>query len=187
MTLFVTQPVGTTDLQGTVTTRINDSEFVENITTGSLNGLSVVFETVIYLAPGQPFAYLYTGSVDPGGTTMTGTNAFFGTGSIAEWSVHRSQGTPAPVPGSAPAPQLGEVSCEGFVEQPSYSGDCTARPRDMVCLGFSDGYIWLVKDSVEGWEQHSCSGTGATVRTARGFRASYHHVLFSRLVKSVAR
>lgn len=187
MTLSLTQAVGTNDLQGTVTTRINDSQFVENITAGSLNGLNVVFQTVIYLAPEQPFSYLYTGSVDPSRTTMAGSNSLVGYGASATWSVHRSQDAPVAVPSSAPPPQSGEISCEGFVEQPSYSGDCAARPANTTCVGFSDGYIWVVSDGIIGWEDHSCSGPGGSVRTALGVRGAYHHILFTRLVKSVPR
>jgi hypothetical protein len=94
---------------------------------------------------------------------------------------------PAPSPSPVPSQTPTSFSCEDFVEQRSYAGDCATRPTDTVCLRFSDGYIWLITDAVEGWEDHSCSGSGRSVETARGFRASYHHVVSTRLVKTVRR
>jgi hypothetical protein len=97
--------------------------------------------------------------------------------------------TPGPLPAPSPTPQSSEtstlISCEGFEAQPSYLG--TRQPDSEVILRFSDGYLWLITDAVEGWETHSCSDSGLAVETARGFRARYHHVLFTQLVKTVPR
>ena len=96
---------------------------------------------------------------------------------------------PRPLPNPSPTPQPGEtavpISCAGFVNQPSYVG--TRDPDTEVILEFSDGYRWLISDAVEGWEDHTCADTGLAAQTARGFRARYHHILSTRLVKSVRR
>jgi hypothetical protein len=71
-----------------------------------------------------------------------------------------------------------------FVNQPSYAGDCATRPPGTVCAAFSDGYVWLINDSVAG---HSSAGTfeGQPVEVIEGFAADYHHVLGTTLVRTV--
>ena len=80
-----------------------------------------------------------------------------------------SSPTAPPSPAPSPSPTPTPLSCEDFVEQPSYAGDCGARPKDSVCLRFSDGYLWLVTDAVDGWEDHSCSGSGRSGRDRARF------------------
>ncbi len=77
-----------------------------------------------------------------------------------------------------PAPQ--------FVEQPPYTGDCKQRPSGSVCLGFEDGYVWLVYDSIAGWA-YGDPWQGKQVQIAQGFKADYHHVLGTNLVMAVAK
>jgi hypothetical protein len=69
-----------------------------------------------------------------------------------------------------------------YVEQPSYSGDCTQRPKNSICLSFEDGYIWLIySDSITGWDK---IGTyqGRIVQVAFGIHADYYHVLGTSLI-----
>ena len=55
----------------------------------------------------------------------------------------------------------------------SHSGDCSNRPSGTTCLGYSDGYIWLVKDS--GFPQHTNNGVFETFVSGSG--CSYIHQL----------
>ena len=79
------------------------------------------------------------------------------------------------------APSALEIAAaQGYWSQPSYEGDCGKRPPNTVCLGFEDGYRWLIAESVLGWEQGRYDGK--PVRTAIGPTAKYHHVLGTDLV-----
>jgi hypothetical protein len=70
-----------------------------------------------------------------------------------------------------------------FIEQPSYSGNCQERPSGTVCLRFSDGYIWLITDSVGGGNnQYRYYLHGEPIQSVDGERAIYHHVLHANLV-----
>ena len=69
-----------------------------------------------------------------------------------------------------------------FIEQPSDSGNCERRPAGSVCLGFEDGYTWLIYDSVEGWDGDHGDWYGQRIVSAIGFRAEYYHVLGTNLV-----
>jgi hypothetical protein len=60
--------------------------------------------------------------------------------------------------------------------QEAYAGDCRERPAGTVCLGFSDGYIWLIPDSVLG------RATSGDVEIAYGCEAEYWHKLNTSLV-----
>lgn len=64
-------------------------------------------------------------------------------------------------------------------EQDPYSLDCTARPDRTVCVGYDDGYIWLVRDAIRSWER-----IGST-QTAVGYSARYEHVLGTNHVRIV--
>jgi len=62
---------------------------------------------------------------------------------------------PAPEPAPLPSPTLRKdvtTPPTGYTEQESYSGDCYERPSGSTCLGYSDGYKWLIYDTVLGWE-----------------------------------
>ncbi len=73
----------------------------------------------------------------------------------------------------------------GFVKQNSYAGDCRNRPLGTVCIAYDDGYTWLVRDSVLGWD--NTTWQGKKVRIAIGRKANYHHVLDTNLVKKVSK
>jgi hypothetical protein len=89
--------------------------------------------------------------------------------------------TPSPIPTLSPAPE------PQFVQQPSYTGDCKQRPAGTVCLGFDDGYIWLVSgESVVGWA-YGEPWQGQQVQIVQGVKADYHHVLGTLLVKVVTK
>jgi hypothetical protein len=62
-------------------------------------------------------------------------------------------------------------------EQASYPFDCTSRPRCTVCIEYDDGFTWLVRDSISGWER-----TG-DVQTAIGLTGRYEHVIGTDLVR----
>jgi hypothetical protein len=85
--------------------------------------------------------------------------------------------------------QVGVSStCSGFVEQPSYTGDCGNRPEGSICWGFSDGYTWLAQNDgfgAPGYSLGPCEGK--TISVAVGFFYEYHHVLGTLLVKRLPR
>ena len=62
----------------------------------------------------------------------------------------------------------------------SYQGDCNATPPGTVCVEYSDGYIWLVQDTLIGWDFE-----GTTIEIAQGYSADYHHTLGTLLVRTV--
>jgi len=69
-----------------------------------------------------------------------------------------------------------------YYEQESYSGDCKSRPAGTVCIKFSDGYLWLVEDSIlGGWKV--LEENGQQIGAAAGYKASYYHILNTNLVK----
>jgi hypothetical protein len=73
----------------------------------------------------------------------------------------------------------------GFVEQESYTEDCTKRPSDSVCLAFSDNYVWLIHDSVSGWNLEAGFWEDKKIEIAQGSRADYYHIIGTNLVKEV--
>lgn len=62
-------------------------------------------------------------------------------------------------------------------EQESYPLDCTLRPRCTVCVQYDDGFVWLVRDSIQSWER-----TG-DVQTATGLTGRYEHIIGSNSVR----
>jgi len=71
---------------------------------------------------------------------------------------------------------------QGYSEQKSYSGDCIARTIfGTVCIEYSDGYILLVTDSIQGWEE--IQEDGKSVEVAVGNNVSYYHIPNPNLVK----
>ena len=74
-------------------------------------------------------------------------------------------------------------TCAGFVEQPSYTGNCLTRPPGTVCFAFTDGYVWFINETLvaPAYDLGPCGGKA--VRVLRGTRADYHHVLTTRLAK----
>jgi hypothetical protein len=88
--------------------------------------------------------------------------------------------TPAPDP-NAPPP--------GFVEQPSYTGDCKQRPAGSICLRFTDGYIWLLSpfgDEVLGGDDIG-TWQGKQIHATFGKKADYEHILGTNLVRKVVK
>jgi len=75
--------------------------------------------------------------------------------------------------------------CDGFTSQPDYEGNCAERPPGSVCIGYEDGYTWLVYDSIMGWREYLCEDQ--RVRVAIGFQYEYHHIIDTLLVKKVRR
>ncbi|GAG84149.1 unnamed protein product, partial [marine sediment metagenome] len=55
---------------------------------------------------------------------------------------------------------------DGFREQESHLDGCENRPPGTVCLKFDDGYIWIIRGSVLGWEDRTVNGK--TVQVAIG-------------------
>lgn len=82
---------------------------------------------------------------------------------------------------TTPAPPQ---SPAGYSEQSSYSGDCSSRPPNTVCVKYSDGFIWLVDDSIQSWKN---GGTweGHLIKIAEGFKYDYYHILDTNYVKKV--
>jgi len=89
---------------------------------------------------------------------------------------------------SKPSPQEKELAPpEGFQEQPSYNGDCASPPVGSTCIGFKDGYQWLVQDVVKPKRQDVGSWDKHQVVEARGKQGDYQHVLDTQYVKTVAK
>lgn len=92
---------------------------------------------------------------------------------IAPWSTHREfhYGTVV---------VLGDPTLRrsnDWWQQPSYSLDCTARPDKTVCVRYNDGFIWLVRDSISGWE------LSGGIQTAIGLTARYEHIIGTNSVR----
>jgi len=68
-----------------------------------------------------------------------------------------------------------------YKQQESYAGDCSLRPPETFCVGFSDDYIWLISDSIIGWE--NIQEDDKNIQIAFGNKASYYHVLNTDLVR----
>jgi hypothetical protein len=101
-----------------------------------------------------------------------------GGSATATLSCYGDDGKALPViPGTIDAPA-------GYTEQPSYTGNCLARPTGSVCLKYDDGYVWLIYDSIAGGGDAG-SWQGKQIRVAYGFKADYYHVLGTSLVKQV--
>jgi hypothetical protein len=62
-------------------------------------------------------------------------------------------------------------------KQGSYSLDCKSKPKSTVCVRYSDGYIWLVRDSIRSWERDGI------VQTAVGLAARYEHIIGTNFVR----
>jgi hypothetical protein len=80
---------------------------------------------------------------------------------------------------SEPKPSSNTLSVsapEGYKVQASYTGNCANRPSGTVCLAFSDGYVWLVSDSIQSQADRG-DWEGKTIRVATGAKAFYFHVL----------
>ncbi len=73
----------------------------------------------------------------------------------------------------------------GYFEQPSYTGDCKKRPANSICLGYEDGYVWLVYDNaITSWDDAG-NWQGSPVRVAHGVQADYYHVMGTSLVMMI--
>ena len=85
---------------------------------------------------------------------------------------------------------LSNIAPPGYVSLPSYAGDCGSRPDGTICIGFDDGYTWLVNDaqSIDSW---SNGGTwdGHAIQVAigvssvGGLEVTYSHILGTNFVK----
>jgi len=85
--------------------------------------------------------------------------------------------------GMAPEPPPAlpvDVDRAEFEERPPDLEGCRRRPPGTVCVGYEDGYLWLIRDSVVGWDELPL-GDGRTLSIAIGRRADYHHVLGTQL------
>jgi hypothetical protein len=70
-----------------------------------------------------------------------------------------------------------------YIEQDPYRGDCEKRPPYTVCLRFSDGFTWLVFDSIV--QTESVELDGPKVEVGRGKKQDYYHILYTDFVKTV--
>lgn len=105
------------------------------------------------------------------------------------WSAIRTYQTVQTVPSGAP---ISPLPLEGtfrdeFVEQPTYTGDCLSPPAGTTCIGFNDGYIWLVDELIQGKRAIRIVSTGTSVETELGAASEFLHILRTSLVKREAR
>lgn len=80
----------------------------------------------------------------------------------------------------------GSVSCPGFSQQSTYTGNCLQRPPGTICLGYSDGFTWLISEySVTGRYSTTTCGVldEAAIAVTNGIRTDYHHLWGTSLVK----
>ena len=110
-------------------------------------------------------------------------------GQWGKWSATRTFKTVQTLPAGAPTSPLPfEASYrEGFKEEPSYTGDCLSPPSGSTCIGFQDGYIWLVDDLTQGKRATRIISTGTSIETELGGASEFHHILRTSLVKKDAR
>ena len=85
---------------------------------------------------------------------------------------------------SAPPPPPPSGPPGGFTEQAPYAGNCAQRPQGTVCVAFSDGYIWLVSDSILKQEDRG-TVDGKNLRVAVGAKAEYQHLSGTKYVRQV--
>jgi hypothetical protein len=90
------------------------------------------------------------------------------------------EGSPTNIPITRTLPILAQTDPSEWQTQDPYQGDCNATPPGTVCITYSDGYIWLVQDSIIGWAYE-----GTTIEIAQGSSADYYHTLGTLLVKTV--
>ena len=110
-------------------------------------------------------------------------------GKLGEWSATRSFNTVQTLPLGAPTSRLPFTASflEGFDEQPAYTGDCMSPPAGSACIGFKDGYIWLVFDLVQSKRFTATPSLGKTIETVLGGENEFHHILNTSLVTRVLR
>jgi len=71
-----------------------------------------------------------------------------------------------------------------FVQQPTYTGDCNNRPTGSICIKYSDGYTWLVYDSLINWTDGGF-WSGKKIEVANCYQAEYLHAIGTSFVKKV--
>ena len=70
-----------------------------------------------------------------------------------------------------------------FFQEP-YTGNCKSRPSGSTCLGYDDGYIWLIYDVVLGWDKINEVGKNSgSSQVAMGRYGNYYHILGTKFVK----
>jgi hypothetical protein len=79
-------------------------------------------------------------------------------------------------------PSIASSSHPVFHHAGSYTGDCSHRPPGMVCIGYSDGYVLLIHDSIIGWVSASVP---MPAQIAYGAHGQYWHILGTDLVSEV--
>lgn len=67
----------------------------------------------------------------------------------------------------------------GFIEQPSFAGNCAQRPPGTVCAEFADHYIWLIDESVTG------DAKNGDIESIIGTKSIFLHILNTKKVKKV--
>jgi hypothetical protein len=148
----------------------------------------IVRQRVRWEGEGSPVPF--AGAAAPGEiliTTMDARLSDLNAPITIEVPVTPTPSPPPPTPTSPPPPTAtpSPVPEPQFVEQPSYTGDCSQRPAGTICLGFDDGYAWLVSESsISGWSDGD-PWQGKRVQIAHGAKADYHHVLGTLLVRVV--
>ena len=89
---------------------------------------------------------------------------------------------PIDLPEALPVPSEGSSAYE---LQESFEGICEPKPRGMVCVQFTDGYIWIVSDNIVG--RSSRQDEGKQVEIAIGLKFFYYHVPSTTSVRQVSR
>jgi len=89
----------------------------------------------------------------------------------------------ASIPFIQPASAQQSSPPTGYIEQDSYSGTCKlGQYQGVMCIVFSDGYVWLLSDFKRGFEE--IQEDGKDVEVIVGSNARYYHILNTNFVKS---
>jgi len=111
-------------------------------------------------------------------------------GEWGAWSARRSFNTvQTTLPLGAPISPLPftPLFLSSFDEQPAYTGDCMSPPAGSACIEFTDGYIWLVSDLIQGKRYTTRPSIGKSIETVMGGANEFHHYFGTSLVKRVLR
>ena len=141
------------------------------------------------LGPTDPNVEIYVMDADGSGQTRLTRHDAMDSGPA--WLPAEPRTAITPVPGAtarkppsptAPPPDIATPPApEGYIEQEPYTG-CRSRPSGATCIGYDDGYTWLVYDAIIGWEIRG-SWQGHTIQVALGEKADYYHVLRTAYVR----
>ncbi len=88
----------------------------------------------------------------------------------------------ASIPFIQPASAQQSSPPTGYIEQEPYSGICVGQYQGLICIVFSDGYVWLLPGYVFG-NSENIQEDGKNVQVFAGNDLRYYHILKTNFVK----